>query len=99
MPSSTSTVGSWNCAESCSIKPTVIVRSNGLQGDVAAMKLPLEDVKILTSPTPWPMGSCPNRWGQPTDEVLQTSLRMSEADIAALRQAGVIGKQHTPATA
>ena len=47
MPSSTSTVGLWNCAESCSIKPTVIVRSHASQRAVAAMQLPLADVIIL----------------------------------------------------
>jgi crotonobetainyl-CoA:carnitine CoA-transferase CaiB-like acyl-CoA transferase len=35
--------------------------------------------------------------GQHTDEVLQTYLQMNQAEIAELRQAGVIGKQKTSA--
>jgi formyl-CoA transferase/CoA:oxalate CoA-transferase len=55
-------------------------------------------VPVKLSHTPGSVREPAPLLGQHTDEVLHTYLRMSEAELAALRQAGVIGKANTPAS-
>jgi CoA:oxalate CoA-transferase len=56
-------------------------------------------VPVKLSDTPGSVREPAPLLGQHTAAVLQTYLRMSEAEIAALHQMGVIGTQQTPAPA
>jgi CoA:oxalate CoA-transferase len=56
-------------------------------------------VPVKLSETPGSVREPAPLLGQHTDDVLHAYLRMSEAEIAALRQMGVIGQQQTPAPA
>jgi CoA:oxalate CoA-transferase len=62
-----------------------------------AGKVKVVGVPLKLSRTPGTVRQPAPLLGQHTDEVLQTYLAMSAADIAALRQAGVIGREKTPA--
>jgi crotonobetainyl-CoA:carnitine CoA-transferase CaiB-like acyl-CoA transferase len=56
-------------------------------------------VPVKLSDTPGSVRQPAPLLGQHTDEVLRQYLGMSAADIASLRQAGVIGRQKTPGKA
>ena len=58
-----------------------------------AGKVKIVGVPVKLSETPGSVREPAPLLGQHTDEVLRTYLGMGEAEIAALRQAGVIGKQ------
>jgi crotonobetainyl-CoA:carnitine CoA-transferase CaiB-like acyl-CoA transferase len=64
-----------------------------------AGKVKLMGVPVKLSETPGSVREPAPLLGQHTDEVLQHYLGMSAADIASLRQTGVIGKQPSPGKA
>jgi crotonobetainyl-CoA:carnitine CoA-transferase CaiB-like acyl-CoA transferase len=93
-------VGAINTIDHVVDHPQVTARDMIVDSDhPVAGRVKIVGVPVKLSDTPGSVREPAPLLGQHTDEVLHTYLRMSAADIAALRQAGVIGKQKTPAPA
>jgi len=74
--------------------PQVKARGMIVESDhPVAGKVKIVGVPVKLSETPGAVREPAPLLGQHTDEVLHTYLGMPEAEIAALRQAGVIGKK------
>jgi crotonobetainyl-CoA:carnitine CoA-transferase CaiB-like acyl-CoA transferase len=90
-------VGAINPIDRVVEHPQVKARGMIVESDhPVAGKVRIVGVPVKLSETPGSVREPAPLLGQHTDEVLGTYLRMSDAEIAALRQAGVIGKKRTP---
>jgi crotonobetainyl-CoA:carnitine CoA-transferase CaiB-like acyl-CoA transferase len=90
-------VGAINSIAQVTEHPQVKARGMIVESDhPVAGKVKIVGVPVKLSETPGSVREPAPLLGQHTDEVLHTYLRMTEAEIAALRQAGVIGKQKRP---
>jgi CoA:oxalate CoA-transferase len=93
-------VGAINTIDQVVEHPQVKARGMIAASDhPVAGKVKLVGVPVKLSETPGSVREPAPLLGQHTDEVLQQYLGMGEADITALRQAGVIGQQQPPAPA
>jgi crotonobetainyl-CoA:carnitine CoA-transferase CaiB-like acyl-CoA transferase len=93
-------VGAINTIDQIVEHPQVKARGMITESEHAvAGKVRVVGIPVKLSATPGSVREPAPLLGQHTDEVLQTYLGMSEADIAALRQAGVIGHNKSPAPA
>jgi CoA:oxalate CoA-transferase len=93
-------VGAINTIDQVVEHPQVKARGMIVESDhPVAGQVKIVGVPIKLSATPGSVREPAPLLGQHTDEVLQTYLRMSATEIAALRQAGVIGQKKTPAPA
>jgi crotonobetainyl-CoA:carnitine CoA-transferase CaiB-like acyl-CoA transferase len=93
-------VGAINTIDQVVEHPQVQARGMIVECDhPAAGKVKIVGVPVKLSETPGSVREPAPLLGQHTDEILRTYLGMSEVDIAALRQAGVIGKKPSPAQA
>jgi crotonobetainyl-CoA:carnitine CoA-transferase CaiB-like acyl-CoA transferase len=93
-------VGAINTIDQVVEHPQVKARGMIAASDhPVAGKVKLVGVPVKLSETPGSVREPAPLLGQHTDEVLQQYLGMGEADITALRQAGVIGPQQPPAPA
>jgi len=93
-------VGAINTIDQVVEHPQVKARGMIVESDhPVAGRVKVVGVPVRLSETPGSVREPAPLLGQHTDEILQTYLGMHEADIAALRQAGVIGKKRTPAPA
>jgi crotonobetainyl-CoA:carnitine CoA-transferase CaiB-like acyl-CoA transferase len=93
-------VGAINTIDQVVEHPQVKARGMITESDhPVAGKVKIVGVPVKLSETPGFVREPAPLLGQHTDEVLQTYLGMSAADIAALRQAGIIGKQKSPVQA
>jgi len=93
-------VGAINTIDQVVEHPQVKVRDMIVESEhPVAGKVKSVGVPVKLSKTPGSVREPAPLLGQHTDEVLQQYLRMSAADIASLRQAGVIGKQKAPGKA
>jgi crotonobetainyl-CoA:carnitine CoA-transferase CaiB-like acyl-CoA transferase len=93
-------VGAINSIDQVVEHPQVKAREMIVESDhPVAGKVKIIGVPVKLSATPGSVRQPAPLLGQHTDAVLQTYLHMCEADIAALRQMGVIGQQKTPAPA
>ena len=93
-------VGAINTIDQVVDHPQVTARDMIVDRDhPVAGRVKIVGVPVKLADTPGSVREPAPLLGQHTDEVLHTYLHMSAADIAALRQAGVIGKQQTPAPA
>jgi len=91
-------VGAINTIDQVVEPPQVKARDMIVESEhPMAGKVKSVGVPVKLSETPGSVREPAPLLGQHTDEVLQQYLRMSAADIASLRQAGVIGKQKAPA--
>jgi crotonobetainyl-CoA:carnitine CoA-transferase CaiB-like acyl-CoA transferase len=91
-------VGAINTIDQVVEHPQVKARDMIVESEhPVAGKVKSVGVPVKLSETPGSVREPAPLLGQHTDEVLQQYLRMSAADIASLRQAGVIGKQKAPA--
>jgi crotonobetainyl-CoA:carnitine CoA-transferase CaiB-like acyl-CoA transferase len=90
-------VGAINTIDQVVEHPQVKARGMIVDSDhPVAGRVKIVGVPIKLSETPGCVREPAPLLGQHTDEVLHTYLGMSEAEIAALRQAGVIGKKPAP---
>jgi crotonobetainyl-CoA:carnitine CoA-transferase CaiB-like acyl-CoA transferase len=93
-------VGAINSLDQVVEHPQVKARGMIVESEhPVAGQVKLVGIPVKLSGTPGSVREPAPLLGQHTDEVLQTYLRMSPAEIAELRQAGVIGKPKTPAPA
>ncbi|HEX9867427.1 MAG TPA: CoA transferase [Candidatus Tectomicrobia bacterium] len=93
-------VGAINSIDQVVEHPQVKAREMIVESDhPVAGKVKIVGVPVKLSETPGSVRQLAPLLGQHTDAVLQTYLHMREADIAALRQMGVIGQQKTSAPA
>jgi crotonobetainyl-CoA:carnitine CoA-transferase CaiB-like acyl-CoA transferase len=93
-------VGAINTIEQVVEHPQVKARGMIVESaHPVAGRVKIVGVPVKLSETPGSVREPAPLLGQHTDEVLQTYLRMSQTEIVALRQAGVIGKPKTPAPA
>jgi crotonobetainyl-CoA:carnitine CoA-transferase CaiB-like acyl-CoA transferase len=91
-------VGAINSIDRVVEHPQVKARGMIVESDhPVAGNVRIVGVPVKLSKTPGSVREPAPLLGQHSDEVLQTYLRMSDTEIAALRQAGVIGKKKTPA--
>jgi crotonobetainyl-CoA:carnitine CoA-transferase CaiB-like acyl-CoA transferase len=91
-------VGAINTIDQVVEHPQVKARGMIVESDhPVAGQVKIVGVPVKLSETPGSVREPAPLLGQHTDEILHTYLRMSEAEIAALRQAGVIGKKNMPA--
>lgn len=93
-------VGAINTIDQVVEHPQVTARGMITESDhPVAGKVKSVGVPVKLSETPGSVREPAPLLGQHTDEVLQAYLGMTATDIAALRQAGVIGKQQSPVQA
>jgi crotonobetainyl-CoA:carnitine CoA-transferase CaiB-like acyl-CoA transferase len=93
-------VGAINTIDQVVKHPQVNARGMIVESEhPVAGKVKLVGIPVKLSETPGSVREPAPLLGQHTEEVLRTYLRMSQAEIGALRQAGVIGEQNTPAPA
>jgi formyl-CoA transferase/CoA:oxalate CoA-transferase len=93
-------VGAINTIDQVVEHPQVKARGMVVESDhPVAGRVKVVGVPVRLSETPGSVREPAPLLGQHTDEVLRTYLGMHEADIAALRQAGVIGRKRAPAPA
>ena len=93
-------VGAINTIDQVVEHPQVKARDMIVESDhPVAGRVKSVGVPVKLSDTPGSVREPAPLLGQHTDEVLQQYLGMSDADIASLRQAGVIGKQKAPGKA
>jgi CoA:oxalate CoA-transferase len=93
-------VGAINTIDQVVEHPQVNARGMIVESEhPVAGKVKLVGIPVKLSETPGSVREPAPLLGQHTEEVLRTYLRMSQAEIGALRQAGVIGEQITPAPA
>jgi crotonobetainyl-CoA:carnitine CoA-transferase CaiB-like acyl-CoA transferase len=93
-------VGAINTIDQVVEHPQVKARGMIVESEhPVAGKVKLVGIPVKLSETPGSVREPAPLLGQHTEEVLQTYLHMSQDEIAELRQAGVIGKQKTPAPA
>jgi formyl-CoA transferase/CoA:oxalate CoA-transferase len=91
-------VGAINAIDQVVDHPQVKARDMIVATDhPVAGQVRLVGVPVKLSQTPGSVREPAPLLGQHTDEILRAYLRMSAAEIAVLRQAGVIGKANTPA--
>ena len=91
-------VGAINTIDQVVEHPQVKARGMIVESEhPVAGKVKLVGIPVKLSETPGSVREPAPLLGQHTDEVLQTYLRMNQAEIAELRQADVIGKQKTSA--
>jgi crotonobetainyl-CoA:carnitine CoA-transferase CaiB-like acyl-CoA transferase len=91
-------VGAINTIDQVVDHPQVRARDMIVESDhPVAGTVKIVGVPVKLSHTPGSVRQPAPLLGQHTDEVLQTYLHMSQAEIAALRQAGVLGKRSTSA--
>jgi crotonobetainyl-CoA:carnitine CoA-transferase CaiB-like acyl-CoA transferase len=93
-------VGAINTIDQVVEHPQVKARGMIVESEhPVAGRVKIVGVPVKLSETPGSVREPAPLLGQHTDEILQTYLRMSQTEIIALRQAGVIGKPKTPAPA
>jgi crotonobetainyl-CoA:carnitine CoA-transferase CaiB-like acyl-CoA transferase len=91
-------VGAINTIDQVVEHPQVKARGMIVESDhPVAGKVKIVGVPVKLSDTPGSVREPAPLLGQHTDEVLHTYLSMTEAEVAALRQAGVIGQKKTSA--
>jgi formyl-CoA transferase/CoA:oxalate CoA-transferase len=90
-------VGAINSIDQVVEHPQVTSRGMIVESEhPVAGKVRLVGVPVRLSETPGSIREPAPLLGQHTEEVLQTYLHLGPAEIAALRQAGVLGRQKTP---
>ena len=93
-------VGAINTIDQVVEHPQVKARGMVVESEhPVAGRVKVVGVPVRLSETPGSVREPAPLLGQHTDEVLRTYLGIHEADIAALRQAGVIGRKRAPAPA